>query len=544
MALRLQEARLLGSSTRKGEWDWAPTCEAYADAFAWYGLDLDSLNPAEAAERVRNSSVGELIAAALDDWAFLQRGKGSPAWRTLLTISRAADPDPWRCRLRDALESKDPKKALEGLAASARGDNLPPATAVLLARLTRGRVVAESNVVGESAVVDALKQVQRRHPGDFWINYELGGAVRFLKSARPEDAIRYDTAAVALRPQSSAAHNNLGAILQEKGQLDEAIAEYQEAIRLKKDDPKAHTNLGAALHGKGRVDEAIAEYREALLLNKDYPLAHNGLGAALGAKGQLDEAIAEWREAIRLNKDYPEPHTNLGHALQAKGQLNEAIAEFREALRLNKDFFPECHHFNLGPALEAKGQLDEAIAEYREAIRLNKDYSEPHDNLGRALQAKGKLEEAIAHFHEAVRLAPKQPLVHNNLAWLLANCPDPKFRNPPEAVLLAKRAVYLAPQDGNAWNTLGAAFYRAGDWQAAVDALNKSMELRQGDSFDWFLLAMAHWRLDKKEQAKKTFLQAVAWMEKNNPQDKELLRFREEAAALLKTETKPNDNPK
>jgi len=55
---------------------------------------------------------------------------------------------------------------------------------------------------------------------------------------------------------------------------------------------------------------------------------------------------------------------------------------------------------------------------------------------------------------------------------------------------------------------------------------------------------MVNWRLDKKEQAGKTLIQAVAWMEKNKPQDKDLLRCREEAGALLKTENNPNDNPK
>jgi Flp pilus assembly protein TadD len=192
-----------------------------------------------------------------------------------------------------------------------------------------------------------------------------------------------------------------------------------------------------------------------------------------------------------------------------------------------------------------KGQMDEAIVEYQEAIRLKKDFPQAHCNLGSALLAKGQVNEAIIHFRIAVKFAPNQSEPHNELAWLLATCPDLKFRNPPEAVQLAKRAVDLAPQDGGFWNTLGVASYRAGDWQSAVEALNKSMELRQGGySSDLFFLAMAIWRLDKKELARKTYLQAVAWMEKNKPQDKELLRFREEAAALLKTENKPNDNPK
>ncbi len=65
------------------------------------------------------------------------------------------------------------------------------------------------------------------------------------------------------------------------------------------------------------------------------------------------------------------------------------------------------------------------------------------------------------------------------------------------------------------------------------------MELRKrGEAGDWYFLAMAQWRLGQKEQARKWYDQAVRWMEKNKPQDKELRRFRDEAAELLVIEKK------
>jgi tetratricopeptide (TPR) repeat protein len=141
-------------------------------------------------------------------------------------------------------------------------------------------------------------------------------------------------------------------------------------------------------------------------------------------------------------------------------------------------------------------------------------------------------EEAIAVYRKAIGLNRDYSLAHNNLAWLLANCPDPRFRDPAEAVRLAKRAVELGR--GDAWNTLGAAYYRTGDWEAAVAALEKSVQLRGGgDSFDWFFLAMAHGRLGHQEEARKWYDKAAQWMEKNQPRDEELRRFDAEAAELL-----------
>ena len=65
------------------------------------------------------------------------------------------------------------------------------------------------------------------------------------------------------------------------------------------------------------------------------------------------------------------------------------------------------------------------------------------------------------------------------------------------------------------------------------------MQLRNGgDSYDWFFLAMAHWRLGEKEKGRQWFDGAVQWMDKNMPKGSELGRFRAEAAELMKVEPK------
>jgi eukaryotic-like serine/threonine-protein kinase len=92
----------------------------------------------------------------------------------------------------------------------------------------------------------------------------------------------------------------------------------------------------------------------------------------------------------------------------------------------------------------------------------------------------------------------------------------------------------LDPKAGAYWLTLGAASYRASDWKEATAALKKSMELRQGgDSVDWFFLAMAHWKLGNKEEARQWYEKAVQWMVEKNPKNEELRRFRAEAAEIL-----------
>ena len=65
------------------------------------------------------------------------------------------------------------------------------------------------------------------------------------------------------------------------------------------------------------------------------------------------------------------------------------------------------------------------------------------------------------------------------------------------------------------------------------------MELASGGtSFDFFFLAMAHWQRDKKNEAQEWYEKAVAWMEKNRPDNDDLIRFRAEAEKLLEIPAK------
>jgi len=270
------------------------------------------------------------------------------------------------------------------------------------------------------------------------------------------------------------------------------------------------------------------------------------------------------------NPSWPEHvahgHRERGFDLWDIKQPQEAEMSFREAIKVletSSAKFPNAvpsysalladTYAVLARWLAAGGRQDEAERVLRQSLDiLEKVASQPNKassralagcyiNVARALLATNQSGEATKAYGKALELAPRSAPIHNHLAWLLATCPEPKFRDPKRAVELANKAVELEPKDGNHWNTLGVAQYRAGDWKAAIAALEKSNELLKGNdlSFNAFFLAMAHWQLGNKDEARKWYDQAVGWMAKNKPQDEELSRFRAEAETLLKIETKP-----
>jgi tetratricopeptide (TPR) repeat protein len=213
-------------------------------------------------------------------------------------------------------------------------------------------------------------------------------------------------------------HSKLSTLLLERGQVNEAIGQFQQALRFEPDDADTQNNLGGLLGKNGHTDEAIRHFQEAIRLEPDHPFAHYNLGNALLMKGQIDEAIRQFQAAIRLKPDHAEAHYNLGTALGSKGQTDAAIIQYEEATRLNPGNADA--HYNLGLALASRGQTEGAIHRFEAALKVKPDYPEAHYHLGQALARKGQTDEAIRQFQEALRLKPEYADARRDLDVALA----------------------------------------------------------------------------------------------------------------------------
>jgi tetratricopeptide (TPR) repeat protein/serine/threonine protein kinase len=480
MVAQVEEIRMLSSPTndprdaaRDLTYDVALRDRQFETAFREYGIDVTALAPADAGARIRATSVPLALAAALDDWALVCRAtrtNGDTTWRRLLAAARAADPDEWRNKVRDALESGPVnQQALKSLAASERAVDQPPSTLVRIAAALRS-----SGAVPEALAL--LRVAQQRYPGDFWINKKLAEICGDHRCGQWEDEARFATAAWVLRPDSPSATNDLGGALVDKGALDEAVTVYKQAIRLRPDWAELYDNLGIALQRKRSLDEAIAAYKEAIRLKPDFAVAWRNLGGALAAKGALDDAVAACQEAIRLMPEIPGAHYNLGHALRDKGQLGEAIAAFRKAIGISPDDAQA--HDNLAIVLRRKGRLDEAIAEFRKTVDLAPNKPGPHVALGTALNAKGDVDGAIEEYRAALRLksddAASDAVTHYSLANALRRRGDRDG-----AIVEFREAVRLREDYPEVHTNLGNVLRRKGEMDSAIAEYRKALATKR-----------------------------------------------------------------
>jgi serine/threonine protein kinase/Flp pilus assembly protein TadD len=264
------------------------------------------------------------------------------------------------------------------------------------------------------------------------------------------------------------------------------------------------------------------------------------LGIVLQKRSRPHEAVDHFRQAVliceRLAQDYPDDSTHRYHLARQLNYLGIALRCLPEQAAAAA----ECHQKSIG-------LCDRLVAEFPDQLEYRRELVRARFGLGIVLRITGRLTAAVENFQQAQR--DYRPFagttdelnnrvqfasISNELAWLRATCADASYRDPTEAVTSARKAVELAPERREFWNTLGVALYRAGDWPEAVTALSKSMSLRKGgDPFDWFFLAMAHWQLGEKIEGRKWYDQAVSRMERKRTNDQELIRFRAEAEELL-----------
>ncbi len=484
------------------------TDAAYAAAFRDAGLDIDALTVAEAADRLgrRPAAVVVELAAYLDDWSGVRSAAGRPRAlsRKPLEVARAADRDDYRGRLRSLVVGDD-RKALaarfRALADEPRAAELPAATAWLLGR-------SLERVGDHDAAVRVLRRAAARHPEDVWVSFALAAALHRLRPSPREEAVRYYTAARALRPETSHALAHLleemgrgaeaeaifhdltdrrphvawnlvcfGKCLKARGRaddarriLDQAVTAGRGALELAPDSARAHLDLGLALAALGKPADAEAECRAAVQLKPLNGIARMNLGGVLLARGKPVDAETEFRAAITLDPTDANAHNGLGAALLVLGKPADAEAECRAALKLNP--YDTTAHYNLATALDGQGKPDQAEAVCRAALKLKPDDAVAHLRLGVTLLEQGKPAEAEAEFRAVLRIKPDYDFARLDLGKALL-----ALGKPAEAEAEIRAVLKLQPDSAEARCSLGLLLGQSGRYPEGLKELRRGHEL-------------------------------------------------------------------
>jgi serine/threonine-protein kinase len=360
MAAKLEAIRLrLSTDPTKTRATAAPL---YAEAFrSYHNIDLLIVDPAAAAARIRNSAIRETLLAYLHDWHYWALDADRVRLRAVLDW---ADDDPWRRAWREAVAVRDTTvlrdtRRMVVLGASTEALVQPP---LVLSGL--GGVLLFDGHRAETLVF--LREAQQRHPEDFWLNYLLG---LYWETERPEVAMGYFRAAMAIRPGNDEIYTRLGRALLETGDAEGAIGAFGKALEL---NPNADVakDMAKLRAPQGKLETVRAAWEK--LLKRDPPDHESWFGYAelclfLGREEDYRRARRALLKRFGTTKNPYHAERTARACLLLPGTDEElrqvvAIAERAVAEREGDKWAHSYFEFVHGLADYRQGQFDRAIA--------------------------------------------------------------------------------------------------------------------------------------------------------------------------------------
>ncbi len=188
----------------------------------------------------------------------------------------------------------------------------------------------------------------------------------------------------------------------------------------------------------------------------------------------------------------------------------------------------------LAEAARAVG-LRVRIAKLDRNIQETPDDAGLYADRGYLHQCLGQWQEAIADHERCLALDPAHTVALNNLAWALAMGP-PELRRADRAAALAREALARDTLPAQALNTLGAALYRLGRHEEAVERLleaaRRATEPEQPLNF--LLLSLCYARLEVRPLAEQYYRRALETLRDHPPADAGVDALRQEAEGLVR----------
>jgi tetratricopeptide (TPR) repeat protein len=210
--------------------------------------------------------------------------------------------------------------------------------------------------------------------------YFLLGSVLYRDKKDLKGAEAAFDRSVELDKNNSDAVIQLGQVQAAKGEVDQAIATYQQAVKDHPGVPEFYTLLGELYGSKRDWTKAQEAYQKTLALKPGDPIAANNLAnVMLQNGGNIDVAMSLAQTARRGLPDSPGAADTLGWVYYHQGVYGSAISMLQEALKLqSKQHAPDNPniHYHLGMAYAKAEKPALARQQLEQVLKINPNYGE------------------------------------------------------------------------------------------------------------------------------------------------------------------------
>ena len=330
----------------------------------------------------------------------------------------------------------------------------------------------------ELAIERAIKRDSLPKP--LW--FQVRGELRALKKKYTE-AIEDLDKVITAGSGSMATFHYRGYAKYQLGKFDSAMSDLNSAIELIANETKVDPVVAEVYFWRGRThmkkgnfDHAIEDFEKAIAFQPQNALYLCDCGRARHSNRDYSGALKQFTKAIELDAIKPQTYILRGQTLLRLGKGDLSIEDFSKAIELNpKDDVAWNHR---GYAWLEQGNAENAILDLTKAIELNPGLASAFMTRGRSFRKKGAFSRSQEDLETAIRLKIDQPAAYAQLAYWLAACPDPAYRNGARAVEVATIGCDLSDwKQDNLIVALAVAYAEKGEFETAQHHLQRAIDM-------------------------------------------------------------------
>jgi tetratricopeptide (TPR) repeat protein len=270
---------------------------------------------------------------------------------------------------------------------------------------------------GIQAAKNLCKQALTSAPDDPLILEQL--AVLEQSSGILTDAAVHAQHAVDFLPSSSEDWSQLGTILAEQHNYNDAATAFRRAFQWNPESVWALKNLAQSLNDMGEPMQAIKEYKHAVTVNPHFGPAWLGLGQIYEKMGDQTQAEDCYHKALSNRVKNGSELRTLAHFCESRGWFEAAATNYDDAISLSPGDATLC--VEAGQNLETLGRHANAEKLFADAVRLGPESMAAHFFYGLELGRDGNAAGAAEQFRQAVQIMPDLPQARLNWGIALEN---------------------------------------------------------------------------------------------------------------------------
>lgn len=281
----------------------------------------------------------------------------------------------------------------------------------------------------------------------------------------------------------------------EQGNVQQAIALYEELLKLQPDSVPARTNLGVALVSAGRLREAVTQYREALKRDPANSIVRLNLALVWYKQAEFAKAALELESLRKQQPENPQSLYLLADCYLRLGRNQDVVTLLEPAYETNPD--DRAVDCALGMALIRAGLIQKGEVVIDRILKQG-NTAEAKLLMGTAQYGAGDYRGAVVTLRAAVDLQPQLPG-----AWTVYGRALLDNGDTGDAETALRRALASDPDDFDANLYLGGILRHEGKYAEATPYLRRALRLRPDSPQARFQIGALNFALGRLEEARK-----------------------------------------